>query len=447
MDLRDVSLTDRYDLSKRQVLLNGTQALVRLPMMQRARDLAAGHATAGYVTGYRGSPLGAVDTQMARAKAELVAHDITFNPGLNEDLAATAVWGTQQAHLRGEGTHEGVFAMWYAKGPGVDRSGDVFRHANFAGTAPLGGVIAAMGDDHTCESSTTLHQSEFAFVDAMMPILSPAGVQELIDFGIAGWALSRYSGCWVGIKCVKDTVDVTEVVDGDPHRLSFVEPEAFALPEGGLNIRLGDTPHDQEARLHDYKRYAAEAWARANRLDRRVHGRAGAKIGIVSTGKSWLDTVHALGVLGLDQAACEAMGITTYKVAMPWPLDMTSFREWADGLELIICVEEKRKLVEVQIKEALFNDRNGRRVVGQFDETGREVFPTKGAMEPMGIAQKLGELLVREGRRTEALTAALTAVEEVQKADNAPMIAERKPWFCAGCPHSTSTKLPQGSRA
>ena len=360
MGLLDVSLADRFDLTKKTVLLSGIQALVRLPMMQKARDAAAGHDTAGYVTGYRGSPLGGVDLQMMRAKAQLDTSDIVFNPGLNEDLAATALWGTQQAELRGEGTRDGVFGLWYAKGPGVDRSGDVFRHANMAGTSPLGGVIAAMGDDHTGESSTVLHHSEFAFVDALMPILSPAGVQEILDYGILGWALSRYSGCWVGLKCVKDTVEVTEVVDGDPHRMTITTPTDFDMPPDGLNIRLNDTPVAQEARLHDHKRFAAEAFARANKIDKRVHGKAGARIGIVSSGKSWLDTIHALDLLGIDHARAEALGITTYKIGMVWPLDMKSFHDWAEGLDLIIVVEEKRKLLEVQIKEAIFNDRRGR---------------------------------------------------------------------------------------
>ncbi len=446
MSLQSVSLKDRYDLSKQTVLLSGTQALVRLPMMQKARDKAAGHNTAGYITGYRGSPLGAVDLQMARAGKELAAAEVTFNPGLNEDLAATALWGTQQAELRGEGTHDGVFGMWYGKGPGVDRTGDVFRHANMAGTSPLGGVLAAMGDDHTGESSTVLHQSEFALMDALIPILSPAGVQEVLDYGILGWALSRYSGCWVGIKCVKDTVEVTEVVNGDPQRLEIVTPGGFQLPPDGINIRLGDTPVAQEARLHDYKRFAAEAFGRANKIDKRMGGQAGAKIGIVSAGKSWLDTSHALDLLGLKEADLPALGITTYKVGMVWPLDMQSFREWAEDLELIIVVEEKRKLIEVQIKEAIFDERHGRRVIGWKGEEGETVFSVKGALDPVTIARKLGAILANEGV-DQPIKAARERLEEAARADNATEIATRNPWFCSGCPHNSSTKLPEGARA
>ena len=338
----DVSLNDKYDLTKKQVLLNGTQALVRMMLMQAARDKLAGHDTAGYVTGYRGSPLGAVDFQMARAKPQLNKAKITFQEGLNEDLAATALWGSQQAELRGEGKHEGVFGLWYGKGPGVDRSGDVFRHANMAGTSLLGGVVAALGDDHTGESSTTLHQSEWTMIDSFMPVLSPAGVQEVIDFGLFGFALSRFSGVWAGLKCIKDTIEVTSVVNGDPQRLQFVLPD-FVMPDGGLNIRLMDTPQEQEARVIGYKRQAIEAFARANKMDKRVLGKTGAKIGFVAAGKNWLDLAHAMQVLGIDQDSSIKHGITTYKVAMTWPLDVKTFSEWAEGLDIIVVVEEKRK--------------------------------------------------------------------------------------------------------
>ena len=447
MTLHDVALSDRFDLAKRAVLLGGIPALVRALLMQKARDEAAGLVTAGYATGYRGSPLGGVDQAMWKAGKQLAAADVKFEPGLNEDLAATALWGTQQAELRGEGRVQGVFGLWYGKGPGVDRCGDVFRHANMAGTSAHGGVVACLGDDHTGESSTVLHHSEFALVDAMMPILSPAGVQEVLDYALLGWALSRYAGTWVGLKCVKDTIEVTEVVDGDPHRLKIVTPTDFAMPEGGLNIRLHDTPVAQEARLHDHKRFAAEAFARANRIDRRVRGDGDARIGIVSCGKSWLDTSHALDLLGLDDAECRRLGIATYKVGMVWPLDMESFRAWAHDLEHIIVVEEKRKLVEVQIKEAIFDDRRGRRVTGWKDEQGNTIFTVKQALDPVKVARTLGTLLSLDGIETERLAAARARLDEAVRADNAEEIAVRKPWFCSGCPHNTSTRLPEGARA
>lgn len=445
MTRQDITLHDKFDLTKQTVLLNGTQALVRLMLMQKARDKAAGLNTAGYVTGYRGSPLGAVDQQMNRAHADLEAADITFEEGLNEDIAATALWGAQQAELRGEGKFDGVFGLWYGKGPGVDRSGDVMRHANFAGTSPHGGVLMAMGDDHTGESSTTCHQSDFAMVDAFMPVLSPAGVQEILDFGLYGIAMSRFTGLWSGLKLMKDTVEVTSVVDARPDRMSFVMPE-FEMPEGGLNIRLIDHWIDQEARIMEYKRFAAEAFANANKIDNRVWGKPGAKIGFVAAGKNWLDLVHSLALLGLDGDEAERLGITTYKVGQVWPLDRKGFMDWAEGLDLIVVVEEKRKLIEVQIKEVLFDAGKTCRVYGGM-KNGVELFPTKFALNPVDIAKCVGQIFIDEGRGTDGIREGLAAIDEASKADNAPELATRLPYFCSGCPHSTSTKIPKGSRA
>ena len=450
MTTQKISLNDRFDLEKSPVLLNGTQALVRLMMMQSARDRAAGLNTAGYVTGYRGSPLGAVDLQMQRAEKKLAEHNVRFEPGLNEDLAATMLWGSQQAELRGEGKYDGVYGLWYGKGPGVDRTGDVMRHANMAGTSPHGGVLMAMGDDHTGESSTVLHQSEWAMVDAYMPVVSPAGVQEILDYGIYGWALSRFSGLWVGLKTMKDTVEATSVVNGDPNRMKLITPE-FDMPDGGLSIRLGDTPHLQEARMIDYKRFAAEAFSHANKMDKRMWGKRGAKIGFAAAGKNWLDLVHALSLLNIDENEAERLGITTYKIGQTFPLDMQGFHEWADGLDLIVVVEEKRKLIEIQIKEALFNDTH-RRVYGWHKsgagmEHGEELFPTRGALDPILIAEKIGGILLEEGRETDGIRAGLEALNEARRSDNAEDIAARLPYYCAGCPHNSSTKVPEGSRA
>ncbi len=451
MSKYQISLNDRFNLEKSSVLLNGTQALVRLMLAQAARDKAAGLNTAGYVTGYRGSPLGAVDMQMQRAEKALAEAQVTFNEGLNEDLAATALWGSQQAELRGEGRYDGVFGLWYGKGPGVDRSGDVMRHANMAGTSKHGGVLMAMGDDHTGESSTVLHQSEWALVDAYMPVVSPAGVQEILDYGIYGYALSRFAGVWVGLKTMKDTVEATAVVDGRIDRVDLTTPD-FDMPVGGLNIRLGDNPHDQESRMIDYKRFAAEAFSHANRMDKRVWGMPGAKIGFVAAGKNWLDLVHALSLLGIDADEAERLGLTTYKVGQTFPLDMKGFHDWAEGLDLIVIVEEKRKLIEVQVKEAIFDDRQGRRVYGWYKGgAGQlhrdELFPTRGALDPIIIAEKLGEILIEEGRGTEAVKAGLEALAEARRNDNAEEIASRLPFFCAGCPHNSSTRVPDGARA
>ncbi|MEO1494308.1 MAG: indolepyruvate ferredoxin oxidoreductase family protein [Pseudomonadota bacterium] len=447
MDLRDVKLSDRYDLSKSPILLSGTQALVRATLIQRVRDEAAGHNTAGYVTGYRGSPLGAVDGTFSGAAKQLDNYNVKFHPGLNEDLAATALWGSQQAELRGEGKYDGVFGLWYGKGPGVDRCGDVFRHGNIAGSSPLGGVLVAMGDDHTGESSTTLHQSEMALIDAMMPILSPAGVQELLDYCVTGWALSRYSGLWVGLKCMKDTIEATAVVDGNPHRIAIDLPTDFNMPEQGLNIPIYEEPWQGEVRMHDHKRFAAQAFARANRLDWRTLGDEHARVGIIAAGKSWLDVIHALDLLGIDQAKAEQIGLTVYKVGMVWPLEPQRLRAWSEGLDQIIVVEEKRAIIETQVKEVLYDIPNRPRVVGWKNEAGEVLFSVKKGLDPVTIAKGIGVELERQGCATESMRHALGALDEATRSDNRPDSATRTPWFCAGCPHNSSTKVPDGSRA
>ena len=297
--LAPVNLADKYDLDKSDVFITGTQAVVRLTLMQKARDEAAGLNTGGYVSGYRGSPIGGLDMAMWKEQSRLKARDIVFEPGLNEDLAATAIWGTQQAEMRGEGRFDGVFGVWYGKGPGVDRSGDVFRHANLAGTSKNGGVLLLMGDDHTAESSTTAHQSEFHLLDLKIPILSPAGVQEILDYGVFGYGLSRYAGVWVGIKCVKDTIESTAVVDGRVDRLTLQEPKVDRRPPDGLNIRPNDPILVQEERLHVHKRYAVQDYVAANKLNQTItSGGKNAKVGIITAGKSYLDVRQAMDDLG-----------------------------------------------------------------------------------------------------------------------------------------------------
>ncbi|MEJ0069064.1 MAG: indolepyruvate ferredoxin oxidoreductase family protein [Pseudomonadota bacterium] len=440
-----ISLDDKYKLDVTKVFLTGAQAITRLPMMQRQRDLAAGLNTAGFITGYRGSPLGTYDQQLAQAKPQLDAHHIVFQPGVNEDIAATALWGTQQAELGGEGKYDGVFGIWYGKGPGVDRSGDAFRHANLAGTSPHGGVLVLMGDDHTCESSTTAHQSEFALVDAMIPILNPAGVQEYLDFGLYGWALSRYSGCWVGLKCVHDTISTAATVDADTSRLQLRAPDDFELPPGGLNIRRFEHPREQEARLHNYKIDAVRAFARANRLDRVVMNSAQARIGIATTGKSYLDVRQALDDLGIDEVAAAQLGLRVYKIAMPWPLEPTGLREFAQGLDLIIVVEEKRALIEWQIKEQLYGLPGMPQIIGKADEQGVPLFRAAGALDPNHIALAIGRRLVDRGLG-QRLGNRLGEIEALATHHPAPVGMTRTPYFCAGCPHNSSTKVPDGSR-
>ena len=439
-----ISLKDRFDLNKKFILLSGTQALVRAVLMQAARDKKNGITSAGYVTGYRGSPLGALDQQFDRAKNETDNWDIVFQPGLNEDSAATALWGAQQAELRGEGKYCGVFGLWYGKGHGVDRSGDVFRHANLAGTAPFGGVLVAMGDDHTGESSTTLHQSEYALVDSMMPILSPAGVQEILDFSAIGWALSRHAGVWVGLKCVKDTVEVSEVVDGRIDKVKIISDEE--LPSCDGSIRLTDLPIDQEKRLHVQKLPAVKRFALANKLDQIGFPNENAKIGIVSAGKSWLDTIHALEILGINKKRASELGVSTYKIGMVWPIEPKRLIEWARGLSVIIVVEEKRKLIEDQIKEIFFNRADRPIVIGKSDEFGNALFQSYFALEPIGIAIVLGNKIFSE-TKSGHIEKKIQSLRKVGESESNLSVPPRTPYFCAGCPHNSSTKIPDGSRA
>lgn len=438
-----VSLHDKFDLSQDTVFLSGTQALIRLILAQRQRDTAAGHNTAAYISGYRGSPLGGLDLQFGRARRTL-GPDVVFQPGLNEDLAATACWGTQTVHLTGENRYDGVFALWYGKGPGVDRAGDALRHANLAGTAPLGGVLALMGDDHTCESSTTAHQSEFAMVNTLIPVLSPAGVQDIVDFGLLGIAMSRYAGVWAGFKLVKDTVESTASIDGRQGRLAIRLPEG---PDPDVHIRTAFDALDQEQRLMEVKLPAAQAFAALNGLNRIVHsgGRA-AKVGIVGTGKSWLDVLEALDQLGLDEVALAYLGVRLFKVGMPWPLPAPDARAFADGLEEIIVVEEKRGLIEPQLKEILYGTANAPRIVGKTDETGAPLLPASGALNANEVAREIGRRLAARG--AERIRGPLEAVEALsEELARTTSIAERKPYFCAGCPHSSSTVVPEGMRA
>src|ERR671912_2746711 len=412
--LRDVSLDDKYDLATGQVFLTGTQAIIRLLLMQHERDRLAGLNTAGFVSGYRGSPIGGLDQNLWRARDFLERANIVFQPGLNEELAATAVWGSQQAEMRGEGKYDGVFGVWYGKGPGVDRSGDVFRHANMAGSSRHGGVLAFMGDDHTAESSTVAHQSEFHFVDVMIPILNPAGVQEILDYGLYGFAMSRFCGSWVAFKCVKDNIESTASVDGRIDRVKIVIPEDFRMPPGGLNIRPRDVILEQEARLHDFKRDAMLAFVRANNLNRVViAGGHNPKIGVITVGKSYLDVRQAMDELGLDEVKASDMGLRLYKVACPWPLSKTELVAFARGLDLIIVVEEKRSLIEVQVREELYGTANQPVCIGKKDENGRWLFPVKGALDSNDIAIAIGERLLHY-HRNDDLTKHITHLKKSQ---------------------------------
>ena len=445
---KPATLSDKFDLSTDRVLLTGAQAAVRLMLTQHERDRRAGLNTAGYVSGYRGSPIAGLESQFKRAAREIAAANILIQPAINEELAATAIWGAQQAELRGEGKFDGVFGLWYGKGPGVDRAGDALRHANHAGTSKHGGVVAMMGDDHTCESSTTAHQSEFAFVDAMIPVFNPAGVQEILDYGLYGLSLSRFAGVWAGIKCVKDNMEATAICDGRVGRVEIKLPTDFIMPEGGLNIRLVDTPIAREARLHDFKRDAVLAFSRANTLDKIIwRGGPSPRIGVVSTGKSYLDTRQAFDELGIDEVRAANLGIRLFKVAMTWPLEPEALRAFVQGLDLVIVVEEKRGLIETQIREELYGLANAPVIVGKQDEHKQWLFPAKGALEPTQIALGIGHRVLRFCDDGE-LKARLAEVQKlIGNAAGQPNLMPRTPYFCAGCPHNSSTVVPEGSRA
>ena len=450
MTLAAVSLDDKYAALSGEVYMTGTQALVRLPMVQHLRDKAAGLDTACMISGYRGSPLGNFDRALWQAKRFVEKHRVHFQPGVNEDTAATALWGTQQVGLFPGAKHDGVFAIWYGKGPGVDRTMDVFKHANLAGTAAHGGVLALAGDDHVCASSTTAHQSEFDFMSATMPVINPAGVQEFLDFGLHGWGLSRYAGLWVGFICIAETVDSSAIVSVDPHRVAIAAPEDHALPEGGLNIRWPDTPLAMEERLLEHKLDAARAYARANGLDRTVFDGPGRRLGIVTTGKSYLDVRQALDDLGIDESAARRLGLALYKVGMSWPMEPDGIRRFAGGLDEILVVEEKRDFIENQIKDALYNVAASARprVVGTCDEAGRPLLRASGELDPGGVAETLAARLLGLGT-DEGLEARLARLR-ARRAESAaarPPAMERVPYFCSGCPHNSSTKLPEGSRA
>lgn len=449
MGLLDVSLDHKYTLDHGRIFLTGTQALVRLTLMQRQRDLLSGINSAGYVSGYRGSPLGGMDKEFHRAKPHLDAHHVKFHPAVNEDLAATAIWGTQQINLFPDANYDGVFSMWYGKGPGVDRSGDALRHANYAGTAPNGGVLLLAGDDPACKSSTVPSQSEHALIDANIPVLNPINVQEVLDFGLYGWAMSRYSGCWVGMKCITDNIDTSASVSVDPNRVQIKYPTDFEMPADGLHIRWPDPPNDQEIRLQRYKIYAALAFARANNLNYVTMDSKTPKIGIVSTGKSYLDTLQALDDLGIDEAEAEKIGIRLYKVGMPWPLEKEGIREFAEGLDEIVIIEEKRAVIENQLKEQLYNWQSDirPRVVGKFDEKGDWILPSAGELTPARIARVIADR-IHKFYESPSIKDRLEFLEAKERALELHKTSiQRTPSFCSGCPHNTSTKIPEGSRA
>ena len=469
--LANVTLDDKYSLQTGRAFMSGVQALVRLPMLQQERDALAGKNTAALISGYRGSPLGGYDQALWKAKAYLEKHHIVFQPGVNEELAATALWGTQQMGFAPPGSQkfDGVFGIWYGKGPGVDRCSDVFKHANMAGTTPWGGVLAIAGDDHVAKSSTAAHQSDHIFKACGLPVFFPASVQEVLDLGIHAIALSRFAGVWSGMKTIQEIVESSATADISADRVKIVLPD-FEMPPGGVHIRWPDSALDQEARLFDFKWYAALAYIRANRLNHNVIEGPHDRYGIMASGKAYNDTRQALVDLGLDDATCQRIGIRVHKVAVVWPLEAQTTREFAKGLQEILVVEEKRQIIEYQLKEELYNwpDAMRPRIVGKFDEmdsddSGGEwsvpnpiehrLLRANADLTPTLIAKALAKRLKKLDLPSDVLAridAQLQLIEGKERSQNSLTLnpdADRMPWFCSGCPHNTSTKVPEGSRA
>lgn len=465
--LETVTLDDKYALQHGRAFMSGVQALVRLPMLQRQRDAAAGLNTAGFISGYRGSPLGGYDQALWAAKKHLESNNIVFQPGVNEELGATAVWGTQQLDLYPETKKfDGVFGLWYGKGPGVDRCSDVFKHANMAGTAKHGGVIALAGDDHISKSSTAAHQSDHIFKACGTPVFFPSNVQDILDMGLHAFAMSRFSGLWSGMKTIQEVVESSASVSVEPDRVNIILPEDFQMPPGGLHIRWPDAPLEQEQRLMNYKWYAALAYVRANRLNHNVIDGPNDRFGLIASGKAYNDMRQALADLGLDDDTCRQLGIRVHKVNVVWPLEATITRDFARGLQEILVVEEKRQVIEYQIKEELYNWRSDVRpnVVGKFsDEHGGEwsvpnpsqdwLLRPNADLTPALIARAIVQRLTKIGvpehiaQRMHERIAVLDAREAALKVAQSQPTGDRVPWFCSGCPHNTSTRVPEGSRA
>ncbi len=476
-----VSLDDKYTLERGKAYLTGIEALVRLPMLQHQRDQARGLNTAGFISGYRGSPIGGYDLALTRASNYLDEHNIHFQPGVNEELASTALMGSQQVNLFPEAKYDGVFGLWYGKGPGLDRAMDSMKHANNAGSSKYGGVLAVVGDDHMAKSSTLAFQSEPMFIGASMPVLNPAGVQDVLDFGIIGWEMSRYSGCWVGMKVTAENMDAAIAADIGPDRVQLREPEDFDLPDTGVHSRWPDPFLEQEKRLHQVKLEAAKAFARANKLDKTVIDCAQPRFGIIATGKAWLDVMQGLADLGLDQAQAERLGLKVFKVAMSWPLEPQAITEFAQGLDEVLVVEEKRPLIEEQLKNLLYHlpDASRPRVIGKTDEQGSELLSNVGELTSVSVKAVIAARLQKLGCDIAALSGNLESAQPnvahsgnalsvnaqsgspesstsesssaqptaIQQVIDAPPLPQRQPWFCSGCPHNTSTKVPDGSRA
>ncbi|NKB75828.1 MAG: indolepyruvate ferredoxin oxidoreductase family protein [Gammaproteobacteria bacterium] len=450
--IEGVSLDDKYALSTGRAYMTGSQALVRLPLLQRQRDLLNGLNTAGFIAGYRGSPLGVYDLALGKAERHLRDHHVHFQPSVNEELAATSIWGSQQTNLIGNGKYDGVFSIWYGKGPGVDRAGDAIKHGNYAGSSEHGGVLVMCGDDPAARSSTIAHQSEHAMIHAGIPVLHPASVQEYLDFGQLGFALSRYSGCWVGFKCVADTVESSASVGVGLDRLDIKVPDDHPLPSDGLNIKIKLNPVLAESRLYQERHAAVHAFARTNQLDRAVFQFQRKSLAIITTGKTYLDVKEALRIIGVGESEAERLGLGLFKVGLVYPLEPTQIRQFASGYDRVLVLEEKRSIIEQQLMKLLFNLSADQRpqVLGKEDLEGNPLVSSVGELNPDALLRLVGDQLLSIcddadlKERVEQFTMPENATGQFGSGMGNLI---RMPSFCAGCPHNTSTKKPDDAIA
>ena len=449
---KEISLSDKYELREGKIFLTGVQALVRLPLIQKDLDEKNNLNTGGFISGYKGSPLGGYDLELDRAQKYLQQKSIHHQAGINEELGATAVWGSQQGEFKDRGKKDGVFGIWYGKGPGMDRSMDVFKHANAAGSSKYGGVLAVAGDDHAAKSSTLPHQSDHNFMSAFMPFLYPSGVEEIVRYGLLGFAMSRYSGCWTGFKIVSDVADSGKRYDVGVEQLPIIIPNEEFLGEYrdlSRNILYTDTPREQDYRLQRSKGFAAQEFVRANNIDYSIWKSDESRLGIITSGKSYNDVREALRWLGIDESRAKKLGLCIYKVGMPWPLEPEGVREFCEGLESILLVEEKRELIEHQVKWQLYNWKDTVRptVVGKQDENGEWLLPAENDLPLQTIVEAISKRLHKITGDSELLERLewFKRRNEFQEQTIAPI--QRKPFFCSGCPHNSSLKLPEGKRA
>jgi indolepyruvate ferredoxin oxidoreductase len=449
---RAVAIDDKYTQETGDVYISSIQALVRLPLMQRQRDLAAGLNTAGFVSGYRGSPIGTYDFALWAARKHLEKNHVKFVPAVNEELAAAAIKGTQWLDRYAKAKYDGVFSLWYGKHLGVERACEALKIGNYDGSSKHGGVLVVAADDIGGKSSITAAESDHVLIAGMLPVLAPTDTQEYLDYGLLGWALSRYSGLWVGFKAVTDTIELTRTVDVDPNRVRIVLPTDVEMPPGGLNTRQGDFyPVPMERRLVDFKLPAAKAFVRANGMDKLVFDSPRRGLGIVTSGKAYLDVREALRELGITQARARDLGIRLYKVGVVWPLETSGALAFGRGHEEVLVIEEKRPVIEEQLTHAFYHvpapDRP--RITGKMDDRGRQLKSSHGELSVNQaidiIANRVQAVGLADDRLKERITALQSRRGQLIQLPTTNLI--RTAYFCSGCPHNTSTRTIEGSMA